>query len=166
MFGNKTAEDMARDVRAAVLEIVGAEGAMADTLGYEVDNYLTPAIFDPAFDDRDMYDSDEERLDEIKDSLEAALGDLAGALRDDDRSPHEAADGDEAVIYTGRTIEFYEEHMDEIDEEISNYGGLDEFATIRDAMQFGVYIVIRRGYESELEDMAMTIEDIKASDLL
>lgn len=166
MFGNKTAEEMARDARAAVLEIVGAEGAMADTLSYEVDNYLTPAIFAPAFDDRDEYDNDEERLDEIEASLEDALGDLATALMDNDEAPHEAADSDEDVIYTRKTVEFYEEHMDEVDEEISNYGGLDDFSTIGDAMQFGVYMVIRRGYESELEDMAMTIGDIKASDLI
>lgn len=166
MFGNKTAEDMARDVRAAVLEIVGAEGAMADTLSYEVDNYLTPAIFAPAFDDRDDYDSDEERLDEIVALLEGALGDLADALRDNDEAPHEAADSDEDVIYPRKTLAFYEEHTDEIDEEISNYGGLSEFETIGDAMQFGVYMVIRRGYESELEDMAMTVEDIEPSDVL
>lgn len=166
MFGNKTAEEMARDARAAVLEIVGAEGAMADTLSYEVDNYLTPAIFAPAFDDRDEYDNDEERLDEIEASLEDALGDLATALMDNDEAPHEAADSDEDVIYTRKTVEFYEEHMDEVDEEISNYGGLEDFSTIGDAMQFGVYMVIRRGYESELEDMAMTIGDIKASDLI
>lgn len=166
MFGNKTAEEMARDARAAVLEIVGAEGAMADTLSYEVDNYLTPAIFAPAFDDRDEYDNDEERLDEIEASLEDALGDLATALMDNDEAPHEAADSDQDVIYTRKTVEFYEEHMDEVDEEISNYGGLDDFSTIGDAMQFGVYMVIRRGYESELEDMAMTIGDIKASDLI
>lgn len=166
MFGNKTAEEMARDARAAVLEIVGAEGAMADTLSYEVDNYLTPAIFAPAFDDRDEYDNDEERLDEIEASLEDALGDLATALMDNDEAPHEAADSDQDVIYTRKTVEFYEEHMDEVDEEISNYGGLEDFSTIGDAMQFGVYMVIRRGYESELEDMAMTIGDIKASDLI
>lgn len=166
MFGIKTAEDMARDAKAAVLEIVVSEGAMADTLSYEVGNYLTPSIFAPAFDARDAYDSDEERLDEIEASLESALGDLATAIRDNDVAPHEAADGDQDVIYSARTLAFYKEYTEEVDDEISNHGGLSEFETIGDAIQFGVYMVIRRGYELELQDMADAIEEIEALDII
>lgn len=166
MFANKTIEELTQSTKDAIIEMVGTDWDTSDVLDYEINNYINQEIFSPAFDDRDHYENDEERLSEIELSLKWALDDLAEELRHNEDVPHERADGDSNVIYEWKTVNFYTLHTDEVDEEIEMYGGLEDFGSISEAMRFGVYMVIRRGYEHELQEMADIIEDIDAMEVL
>lgn len=111
--------------------------------------------------DKDL--SDDEYHDELEAWVTESLESLANELRDSEEVAHEWADSDQRVIYTYKTIEYYQDNTNAVEERAAIYGvGGD----ISEQITAGVYGCIYDDHLSELNALANDIESYDAEDFI
>lgn len=107
--------------------------------------------------------TDEDYRSELESWTQDNLEYLADELRNCDYAAHEWADGDQRVIYTGQSIDYYQDHFNEVEEKAEE---LCATGSISERITLGVYGCIADDYMEELNGLADDIESYDAEDFI
>ena len=107
--------------------------------------------------------TDEEYRSELESWTQESLENLASELHNSDNAAHEWADGDQRVIYTGQSIDYYQDHFNEVEEKAEE---LCATGSISERITLGVYGCIADDYMEELNGLADDIESYDAEDFI
>lgn len=120
----------------------------------ELDNYV------------DEYDEDFTKDEDIVNTLQDRIQDLADVVREQEDFIHESVDSSSVMIYPSEYQDFYMENTRECHEAINGYGCLGDFESIDSAMQFSVYLVLCNALREDFESLADWLEDFDVIDAL
>lgn len=107
--------------------------------------------------------TDDDYRSELESWTQDSLEYLADELHNSDDAAHEWADSDGRVIYTGRAIEYYQDHTNEVEEKAEEYGATGD---ISEQIIAGVYGCIYDDYMQELNGLADDIENYDPEDFI
>lgn len=120
----------------------------------ELDNYV------------DDYDEDYTQEEDVINTLQDHIPDIADIVREQDEFIHESVDSSSTIIYTSEYQDFYMENVRECHEAMSGYGSMEDFESIDAAMQFSVYLVLCNALREDFETLAEWLEEFDVSEAL
>lgn len=114
----------------------------------------------------DDYDEDFTKDEDIVNTLQDRIQDLADVVREQEDFIHESVDSSSVMIYPSEYQDFYMENTRECHEAMNGYGCMGDFESIDSAMQFSVYLVLCNALREDFESLADWLEDFDVIDAL
>lgn len=156
--------------RNSVLDLAKTElSNLDDTVIWHLEDIIDEHITDTVIDIDsyvDDYDEDWTRDEDIVNTLEEAVKDLATALGEDDEFIHESVDSSSTIIYTAEYRDFFFENTEECTEALEASFGLADCKDIDDAIQLSVYAVLCNRLREDFESLIDWLEELDVIDAL
>ena len=120
----------------------------------ELDNYV------------DEYDEDWTREEDIVNTLQDHIPDIADIVREQDEFIHESVDSSSTIIYTSEYQDFYFENTEECVEAFESSWSMSDCRDIDHAIQTAVCLALYNALREDFETLAEWLEDLDVVDAL
>ena len=120
----------------------------------ELDNYV------------DEYDEDWTRKEDIVNTLQDHIPDIADIVREQDEFIHESVDSSSTIIYPSEYQDFYFENTEECVEAFESSWSMSDCSNIDHAIQTAVYLVLCNALREDFETLAEWLEEFDVSEVL